>query len=444
MALYSPNRTGGASDAPAWSRSGDFEYTVESRHEAPCLEASMSIVSVLLTLSLSAAPGVRFVEDDYAKALAQAKAQKKLLFVDAWAPWCHTCIFMREHVLNRPSFKAFEKRVVFAAIDTEKKKNEAFVSKFPVANWPTLFFIDPNAEAVRAKFAGAVDEQMLKAMLSAAENADSKEDSRADSAAQNATPRASFETLSMLLALTKAKEFEKCAQLSLDAVSESDVERAAFAQAGLACALDIADDKAKTAMLAKTVPKAREALTLPGAFADDVSSTYEVLVDERVAAKDDAGAQAMAAQWLSFLERQANAAKTPAARAVFDPHRVNAALAMKSPERAVEALRQSRKDFPKDYNPPARLALLYLEMGETKLADALSSIDLALSLCQEGPRKVRLFVVKSTVQNKLQKSAEAEATLLQAKAYVETLPAAQRTPALVAQLDSALAMTRKK
>jgi len=49
-----------------------------------------------VVLAASSAPKV--IEDDYAKALAEAKKTKKLLFVDAWAPWCHTCVFMREHV----------------------------------------------------------------------------------------------------------------------------------------------------------------------------------------------------------------------------------------------------------------------------------------------------------------------------------------------------------
>jgi hypothetical protein len=28
-----------------------------------------------------------FIEDDYAQALAQARAQNKPLFIEAWAPW---------------------------------------------------------------------------------------------------------------------------------------------------------------------------------------------------------------------------------------------------------------------------------------------------------------------------------------------------------------------
>jgi thiol:disulfide interchange protein len=36
-----------------------------------------------------------FVEDDYARALAEARARHVPIFVDAWATWCHTCLSMR-------------------------------------------------------------------------------------------------------------------------------------------------------------------------------------------------------------------------------------------------------------------------------------------------------------------------------------------------------------
>ena len=61
--------------------------------------------AALLFLALAAAPkapvsGPTFIEDDYAKALKTAKAGKKLLFVDAWAPWCHSCVAMKEQVFT--------------------------------------------------------------------------------------------------------------------------------------------------------------------------------------------------------------------------------------------------------------------------------------------------------------------------------------------------------
>lgn len=36
----------------------------------------------------------RFVEDDLDAALEEARRSSKLLLVDGWAPWCHTCLSM--------------------------------------------------------------------------------------------------------------------------------------------------------------------------------------------------------------------------------------------------------------------------------------------------------------------------------------------------------------
>ena len=59
------------------------------------LRNRMPIMKRLLAVALlvaSAAPVfakevLPFVEDDFAKAVAQGKAKKQPIFVDAWAPW---------------------------------------------------------------------------------------------------------------------------------------------------------------------------------------------------------------------------------------------------------------------------------------------------------------------------------------------------------------------
>jgi thiol-disulfide isomerase/thioredoxin len=429
---------------------------VRKKHTAndeALLERWSVMVSTLFALVLSAVPagGPRFIEDDYPAALARAKKENKLLFVDAWAPWCHTCIFMRQHVLNQPGFKRFEKRVVFAAVDTEQQRNQPFVEKFPVENWPTLFFINPKDETVAAQFAGAVDESMLAAMIDAA-NAPidalrpgkAADDEMALKQQIVASQKSGVATLGMLLKLLKAKKYEVCAKAALDAPKNTDVERAALVGAGFSCALELPASKAKDALVSQFVTEAKAAVQLPKAFADDVSALYELLVDERHAAGDEAGSRQVAEQWLSFLEAKASAAKAPAARAVFDPHRVTAAIALGAPQRAVSALVQSEKDFPLDYNPPARLALLYQEMDTSQWPLAFAAIERAFDKCKEGPRKVRLFLTKASVLRKLQKPAEAQAVLEAGKLYAASLPAGQRAPGHVRQLDQALAEVHKK
>lgn len=47
----------------------------------------IAIALLLLAAPLAAKEVLPFIENDYAKAAARAKAKNLPLFVDAWAPW---------------------------------------------------------------------------------------------------------------------------------------------------------------------------------------------------------------------------------------------------------------------------------------------------------------------------------------------------------------------
>jgi thiol-disulfide isomerase/thioredoxin len=408
--------------------------------------------ALLLALTLTAAGGPTVIEDDYAKALAVAKASKRLLFVDAWAPWCHTCVFMREHVLNQPAFKAFEKEVVFAAIDTEKTSNAAFLEKYPVSTWPTLFFIDPATEALVFKWIGSADAAQMKGLLDAAAKKDaalSEADSlmaqgRAQEAADRYVARLKGDpsvrgTLSLLSALHASKQFEPCARTGDEQARllTATSDRINALTWGLGCALELgADVKDKATLTASLVKQATEATALPGAMADDVSGLYELLVEERRAAKDDAQVVSLGARWLEFLEGAAKAATTPAARAVFDPHRLLAAMASKQLERVIPALEQSEKELPKDFNPPARLALAHQEQGQLPQAEA--AIGRALKKNTGGPRRVRLLEVQASILAAKGDASGQKKALQEAVRYGKSLPASQRPDKKVAALERQL------
>jgi tetratricopeptide (TPR) repeat protein len=129
-------------------------------------------------------------------------------------------------------------------------------------------------------------------------------------------------------------------------------------------------------------------------LADDRSSGFEALVQAAEEAKDAARAKQLAGQWAGFLEEQAARAPDARARAVFDPHRVEAYLALGQPERAIPMLKASAKAFPRDYNPPARLARAYLAAG--RLPEARTEIDRALRLVY-GPRRKRLEALERDI-----------------------------------------------
>ena len=74
-----------------------------------------------------------FVEDDFEAARNRAKTEGKLLFVDGWAPWCHTCLSMQREVLTRAELRPMQDHYVFAALDTDRDENAEFTGRFP--NW---------------------------------------------------------------------------------------------------------------------------------------------------------------------------------------------------------------------------------------------------------------------------------------------------------------------
>ncbi len=428
----------------------------------------MTAFLLSLVVSATGPGGPRVVEDDYARALAEAKKAKKLLFVDAWAPWCHTCVFMREHVLNQPAFKGFEKDVVFAGIDTEKTANAPFLDRFPVSVWPTLFFIDPNTETLVFKWIGSADAAQMKGLLVAARRQDGGVHEADALLAQGKSQEAAEKyvaslkteqgeasvraTLSLLNALSSSKQHEACARTANEQLPslKATSDRINALTWGLSCAMELPKEVAgRDTLLSSLAKQATAALTLEGALADDVSGLYELLVDERKAAKDDAAVMTLGKAWLTFLEAAAGKATTPAARAVFDPHRLLASMASKQLDRVIPALEQSEKELPHDFNPPARLALAHLELGQ--LPEALSDIGRALGKNSGGPRRVRLFEVQSSILGAKGDLAGQKRSLAEAIAYGNTLSESQKPTgklkaleAQLVQLEAAPAAAKKE
>ena len=114
--------------------------------------------------------------------MADARARRLPLVVDAWAPWCHTCASLREYVLKEPAVRALGDRFVWLAIDTERPENAPFLAKFPMENWPTLWVVDPESEAPVLKWIGTATGAELVELLEDAESA-----LRAGSAGADAT-----------------------------------------------------------------------------------------------------------------------------------------------------------------------------------------------------------------------------------------------------------------
>lgn len=362
--------------------------------------------------SAEAREALPFLHDDWPRAAAEAKRTKRLVFVDAWAPWCHSCQSMRAFVFTDRSLAPLANDFVWLTIDTEKDENAAFVGRFPNAVWPTLWVLDPERQEPVLRWEGTATAAELRTLLAAATGGDpttvtflratheaargeldaaKKDYEEVIRAADHPERARAVEGLVSLL--SSRKDFGACAELALAEAPRlgPGTSRATALAIGLSCAREAkrGDDGARLAEAAERAANDPD----PRTAADDRSALFEELVETKKEA-GDAAARRIAEAWAGFLEAEAARAPTKQARAVFDAHRLEAYLALGDPARALPMLGQSERDFPDDYNPPARLARAYLELR--RLDEARAAIDRAAARVY-GPRALRVFALAADI-----------------------------------------------
>lgn len=411
---------------------------------------------------------VPFHSDDYDAALAEARAKNVPLFVDAWATWCHSCRSMKAFVLTDPSLAPRAGEFVWFMMDVENPKNAPLKKKFPANALPTFFVVDSKDESVARRWVGGMTIAQLqgflddgklaasggtanpqraegvKATLARADRLYGQADYKAAGDAYlEAWPGLSPEdpqyariaeaTLYALSTTERRAEILALAARVLPWLAQT-TSGASMAVSALGAAIALpADAPGRTEAIAKYEAMTRQYLANPKITLadDDRSGMYSTLMDARSDAKDEAGAKAAAQDWSTFLEQAAARAKTADERAVFDSHRVYAYLELGKPELAIPMLEVSEKAMPDDYNPPARLAVVYNAMK--RWDDALAASARALAKAY-GPRKLRSYQARSDAFAGKGDLAAARRTMDQAIAYATALPAGQASEATMASL----------
>lgn len=104
---------------------------------------------VLAYLANTRAQGIEFYHGSWSEALEKAKAEDKLIFVDAFASWCGPCKRMAAQTFTDPKAGEFyNSNFICMKMDMEKEENSEFAGKYPVGSYPTLMFIDATGKIV--------------------------------------------------------------------------------------------------------------------------------------------------------------------------------------------------------------------------------------------------------------------------------------------------------
>ena len=94
--------------------------------------------------------GIKFTEARWADVLKQAKAQKKVIFLDAYASWCGPCKMLQKNVFTQKSVgDLFNKKFINVKMDMEKGEGLSLAQVYPLEAYPTLLFIDGNGRVVK-------------------------------------------------------------------------------------------------------------------------------------------------------------------------------------------------------------------------------------------------------------------------------------------------------
>jgi tetratricopeptide (TPR) repeat protein len=385
---------------------------------------------------------------------------------------------MKATVFTDEAIREQAGRFVWLEIDTDKAQNTAFREQYPIRALPTYLVVEPDREQVILRWVGGATVPQLLGLLDDAEENFARvrgSDTRAPGDAATgdaATLLAEADLLygegknseaaaryreaiaaapedwddyaraveSLLINWSIEGEAAPAAQLAREAYPRlsGTTSVAVVAGVGLDSAIQLPDDDPSKGELVSffegATRKAAEDRSIPIAD-DDRSGLYISLLGAREAAGDSAGVHAAAREWSAFLDDAAARASSPEARTVLNSHRLSAYLELGTPESALPMLQQSERDFPGDYNPPARLAVAYRAME--RWDDALAASDRAIALAY-GPRLLGYLGTRASILAGKGDVAGARTTLEDAVRQAEEMPAGQRSQRTIDSLKAQL------
>jgi tetratricopeptide (TPR) repeat protein len=370
---------------------------------------------------------------------------------------------MKAYVFTDKSLERYAGRFVWLSVNTEAADSAPFLKKYPIPALPTMLVLGPKGEAALLRYVGGATVPQLRKMLDDAESshrarlaaqsdrllgeadqlaAEGKQAEAAkayDSAIRSAPGRWSRlgrAAEALIYSLSMSGNEESCVARAIELYPrlKGTSASANVAATGLGCAIA----SKKDAEVAKLEAFTREAfdnkkITMSD---DDRSGLYMYLIDARDFEGDEEGTIALKGEWMAFLEAAAARAKTADQRTVYDSHRLTVYLDLGVPEKAVPMLEQSERDFPDDYNPPARLAYAYRALKQYD--KALAASDRALTKVY-GPRKLAVLSVRADIYVDKGDKDAARAALKEAIDYAKALPEGQRPEKRIAAFEKRLA-----
>lgn len=93
--------------------------------------------------------GIKFFKGSLQEALALAKSEGKMVFLDAYTTWCGPCRWMSANVFTKQAVgDYFNKYFVNVKMDMERGEGPSTARRYRVNAYPTLLFLEGDGEVV--------------------------------------------------------------------------------------------------------------------------------------------------------------------------------------------------------------------------------------------------------------------------------------------------------
>ncbi len=107
------------------------------------LRISNTLLFVLFCTVAFCQKSIIFFEGNWEEALAKAKEEQKLLFVDAYATWCKPCKMMEKEVFTKENIATFyNENFISYKLDVDTKEGNNIADYYKVKGMPTFLFVD--------------------------------------------------------------------------------------------------------------------------------------------------------------------------------------------------------------------------------------------------------------------------------------------------------------
>ncbi len=120
-------------------------------------------LSFCISAQSGSAEGIAFETGTFDEALAKARDQNKLLFIDAYASWCGPCQRMASEVFTQKEVgDYFNATFVNWKFDVEQGDGIKLAQRYNVEAYPTFLIVDGNGALVGTMIGGSPADDFIR------------------------------------------------------------------------------------------------------------------------------------------------------------------------------------------------------------------------------------------------------------------------------------------